>query len=120
MKTEINEYLIMPDQGFFVASMPSSRPADYYLGYMEGCVFLDFNNCAGDKVSLIRISFDGYGCCELEERPIPLNRNDSRRFREIIQTNIEEQIEMLGIVKRAIKLNENSIWADALKEYNLI
>ena len=109
----------MIDQSFFVASMPFSRPADYYLGYMDGCVFLDFNNCGHGRVSMIRISFDGYGCCELGENSIPLNEDDSKIFKRIMSKDIDEQSALLTVVKKAIELNKRQIWADALEEYCL-
>ncbi len=62
--------------------MPPTRPADYYLGYLEGCVFLDFNHVDHDRVCLIRISFDGYGCCELPPDAIPLSEEDSKAFKD--------------------------------------
>lgn len=109
----------MSDHSFFMTTMPSSRPADYYLGYMEGSVFLDFNNIASNQVSLIRISFDGYGCCELGRDSTPLNEDDSRTFMRIVQEKITEQKALLAIVKQAINLNKDLIWSDALKEYYL-
>ena len=110
----------MTDQSFFITDMPSSRPADYYLGYMEGCVFLDFNNQESNRICLIRISFDGYGCCDLGEYAIPLNENDSRIFKDIILEDIKDQSALLKIVKQAIALNKELIWKDATEEYNLV
>jgi hypothetical protein len=100
--------------------MPSSRPADYYLGYMEGCVFLDFNNYGDDRISLVRISFDGYGCCEFVDQSIPLNKDDSKTFIDFVKNFIENQSALMTIVKQAIQLNKELIWEDALEEYNLI
>ena len=48
---------------FFIASMPATRPTDYYLGCLESSVFMDFDNYENEHIRLIRISFDGYGCC---------------------------------------------------------
>ncbi|MBP8193493.1 MAG: hypothetical protein KAX69_07795 [Chitinophagales bacterium] len=104
---------------FFITTMPDSRPADYYLGCLEGCVFLDFNN-KEEKIALIRISFDGYGCCDLKENAIPLNDIDSEIFKNILQENINDQNIITQIVKKAIFLNKGNIWTDALKEYHLI
>ena len=100
--------------------MPASRPADYYLGYLDGCVFLDFDNVEDDKICLVRISFDGYGCCGLEDHRIPLSIEDSKKFKDILQNNISDQEELLKIVKRAVVLNKENILADALEEYELI
>ena len=32
------------DLEFFIATMPDTRPADYYLGCLGGSVFMDFDN----------------------------------------------------------------------------
>jgi len=109
----------MSDQIFFVTTMPASRPADYYLGYMEGSVFLDFNNNADNKVYLKRISFDGYGCYDLGEQSIPLNAEDSKAFKDVIQNDIKNQNVLLTIVKKAILLNKKLLREDVLKEYHL-
>jgi len=110
----------MIDQLFFITTMPTSRPADYYLGYMDGCVFLDFNNYNDDRIYLKRISFDGYGCYDLETNWEPLDTEDSKTFKDIIKTDIKDQEKLLRIVKKAISLNQNFIRKEALEEYYLI
>ena len=112
--------MFMTDQTFFITNMPSSRPADYHLGYMDGCVFLDFEDYNSVKVSLVRISFDGYGCCELDANSVPLNENDSITFKDIIKKDVIEQGILLRLVKQAIELNKDLIWKDAIEEYHLI
>ena len=110
----------MTDQDFFVTTMPSSRPADYYLGYMEGSVFLDFDDVGEKKVSLKRISFDGYGCCELVYGAILLSEEDSKVFKDIVKDEVKDQTALMNIVKKTIASNKKLIWTDALEEYELI
>lgn len=110
----------MIDKDFFVTSMPLSRPADYYLGYLGGCIFLDFNNVGQNRVCLKRISFDGYGCCELTEGAVALDSEDSKTFIDIVQDEVKDQKALRRIVTRAIQLNKNLIWADALEQYALV
>ena len=100
--------------------MPSSRKADYFLSGLDDSVFLDFNNDEKGRVCLIRISFDGFGCCNLGEKAISLNEEDSKKFKEMIVNNnrLNEDI-FEAIIKRAISINKHLIWEDALKEYNL-
>jgi hypothetical protein len=105
---------------FFIASMPDTRPADYYIGYMDGCVFLDFDNCENKNICLKRISFDGYGCCDLGNKSVPLSMDDSEVFKNVIQDDIKDQNILSIIIKKAISLNSTHIWIDALKEYQLI
>ena len=56
---------MIQDFDFFKTAMPDSRKADFYLGCLDGCVFIDFNLTSDRLISLRRISFDGYGCCNL-------------------------------------------------------
>lgn len=109
----------MNEQLFYITSMPESRLADYYLAYHDGCVFLDFNNHDNDRICLKRISFDGYGCCELGDQANPLDYNDSQIFKTLYKTNLKDQNLLLKIIKKSIAHNRQEIWTDALEEYNL-
>jgi hypothetical protein len=106
------------DKTFFITDMPASRPADYHLGWMQGCVFLDFNDYEDDKIRLRGISFDGYGYYGIVHST-PLNEEDSKLFKNILQFNLSDQDALLTLVKRAINLNRESISAKALDEYYL-
>ena len=105
---------------FFITTMPKSRPADYYIGCHDSSVFIDFNNDEDGNICLVRISFDGYGCCNLGKHGTPLNKKDSEVFKEIFYNKTLEQNKMEVIIKKAIFLNKSLIWADALEEYQLI
>jgi len=105
---------------FFITNMPSSRPADFYLGCFEGSVFIDFDNFENDSICLRRISFDGYGCCNLSDQTIPLNKEDSKAFKEIIDAKLSNQTLLTTIIKKTILSNRYLIWEDALYEYGFI
>jgi hypothetical protein len=47
----------MEERTLFITNMPASRIADYYISYMDGCVFIDFNNCSENLVCLKRIQY---------------------------------------------------------------
>jgi hypothetical protein len=104
---------------FFRTSMPDTRPADYCLGCLEGCIFMDFDNFENERVLLSRISFDGYGCCVLGDEAIPMNKIDSQLFKELIQAEPINQIKLNNVIKRTLTDNRKNIWEDALKEYRL-
>lgn len=109
----------MKNLGFFKASMPSSRPADYYLGGLDSAVFIDFVGNSSDQISLVRISFDGYGCCELGSNSNLLSAEDSALFiKQMAQDQLDQEI-MKALVKKTIVVNQAHIWPDALKEYGL-
>lgn len=108
------------DLDFFKTQMPDTRKADFYLGCLKGSVFIDFNQSSDRLISLCRISFDGYGCCNLNDTKIFLNKELSSKFIEEISKNELNQEKLTPIIKEIIKINRNQIWADALEEYDLI
>lgn len=105
---------------FFKTTMPDSRKADFYLGCLDGCVFLDFNYAPDKRINLCRISFDGYGCCNLNNDAKCLDDKSSNTFLEEISKENLDQEKITKIVLELIRLNKDNIWTDALEEYNLI
>ena len=116
MSEEVND-----DQEFFITTMPDSRPADYYFYCLDGSVFIDFNDHYEDRlVRLVRISFDGYGCCNLNDDVIPMNESESQLFRDLITTSKPDQSLLSKLIRSNLFANKELIWEDALKEYGLI
>lgn len=107
----------MDNFDFFITHI--NRPADYYIGCCDGSVYIDFSDCDDGTVCLVRISFDGYGCCNLKNG-MPLNNKDSEDFKKLLRNKVIDQNKMEYIVKKAISLNASMIWTDALTEYRLI
>ncbi len=105
---------------FFKTTMPNSRKADFYLGGLGGRIFIDFNLTNDKRISLCRISFDGYGCCELRDKTNFLNLELSKIFTEELKKEELKQENLTPIVLEIIKINKENIWKDALEEYNLI
>lgn len=104
---------------FSITTMPPSRPADYYLCYLDGCVFLDFNKNQTKQIQLIRASFDGYGCCDVLDA-IPMELNDAKAFKAMMKAGILDQSLLVTIVKKTIADNKALIWEDALIRYDLL
>ena len=118
MAIEINN--MGQDFYFFKTTMPESRKADFYLGCLDGSVFIDFNYTPDKRISLCRISFDGYGCCNIDKNAKCIDDQLSKDFiEEIIKDNIDQE-KITKIVLKLIRLNKNNIWTDALEEYKLI
>lgn len=104
---------------FFKTTMPESRKADYYLGCLDSSVFIDFNRIV-NQISLVRISFDGYGCCNLDKKAELLNKEESALFiKELDKESLNQEV-ITVLVKKAIEINAEHIWNDALEEYELI
>lgn len=110
----------MAGMNFFIITPPNARLADYCLGCLEGSVYIDFDNYNKDIICLRRISFDGYGCCNLEGQIIPLNLKDSHIFKELYNKNITDQDEFERIVRNTIADNKHLIWEDALNKYKFL
>ena len=111
---------IKQDFGFFKTTMPETRKADFYLGCLDGSVFLDFNSTTDNRITLSRISFDGYGCCNLDNNAKCLDDHLSKDFTEQIGKDNLDQEKITQIVLELIRLNKENIWTDALEEYNLV
>ena len=108
------------DFDFFKTIMPESRKADFYLGYLDGSVFLDFNSSTDNHIYLCRISFNGYGCCNIENNAKCLDSQLSKDFIEVIDKENLDQEKITKIILELIRLNKENIWTDAIEEYNLI
>lgn len=117
-----NPYPDLPESefDFFKTTMPSSRPAAYYLGCLGGSVFLDFNESKDGRITLYRISFDGFGCCSLGDYTKYLDYESSVLFLLEMKKYVMDQKVMAKLVKELIQLNKELIWEEALKRYHLI
>jgi hypothetical protein len=108
------------DFDFFKTTMPDSRKADIYLGCLDGSVFLDFNYTTCKGISLCRISFDNYGCCNIDNNAKCLDNQLSKEFIDEIEKDNLDQEKITKVVLELIRLNKENIWTDALEEYKLI
>jgi len=115
-----SSFQMKQDFDFFKIKMPYSRKADFQLGCCCGSVYIDFNQSSDGLISLSRISFDGYGCCDITGSTNFLNSEVSKKFIEEITKGELDQEKLTPLVKEIIKINQEYIWTDALEEYNLL
>jgi hypothetical protein len=101
-----------------VSTMPT-RPCRYCLSLQGDSVFADFD-VEGEEVYLVRISFDGFGCCTIEPVRRKMDVKDSRRFIEMLETNDLIESELAAILSRYFLENKDLIWSDALVEHELL
>ena len=99
--------------------MPDTRGADFHLVCLDGRVFIDFCKSNDGLVSLCRISFDGYGCCDMRDKARSLNSDMSKMFIEEMKNDELDQKKLAILIKEIIKINQDNIWPDALEEYGL-
>ena len=113
--------LVMPTKfNFFKTSMPETRKADIYLGCLDGSVFVDFGVSDDNFVVLVRISFDGYGCCNLDDTAVAFSAMDSQEFMKEIGKEKLHQETICRLVKKIVHMNKDRIWKEALEEYGLL
>lgn len=101
-------------------TMPKTRQADYCLSCLDDSVFMDFNLNKDNCIYLVRISFDGYGCCNLEQPSEPLNQDYSIEFINQMKNENLNQKNIENLVRELIELNKEQIWEDALESYGLV
>jgi hypothetical protein len=97
-----------------------SRPCSFCLCLQGGSVFADFDTDGAEKISLRRISFDGFGCCEAGESVSKMSSDDSRLLLDAIARGELENVQVEEILRRYFRENTDAIWSDALAEHDLL
>ena len=101
--------------------MPT-RPCKYCLAFQDDSVFADFDMNQKGGLYLVRISFDGYGCCHpnLKIGISELNTEKSRKLIKNIEANSLETSEVAEILREYFRQNKAALWEDALRDHELI
>ena len=100
----------------------NTRPCDFSLNLEtpRGSVFADFDAESEHCVSLRRISFDGYGCCQTEGKCSKMPTGDSFALTKAIREHDVNNQSIRDILCRYFAENASIIWADALDEHQLV
>ncbi len=85
-----------------------------------GSVFADFDTDSEGIVSLRRISFDGYGCCEAGESITRMSSSDSRFLLDAIARGELGSVQFEETLRRYFRRNKDAIGSDALIEHDLL
>ncbi len=99
--------------------MPDSRPSRWCLGLRDDGVFADFDLDESGCVTLLRVSFDLYGCCHTPGARA-MDSETSQRWIRLAEANDFDSGEMQSILTNYFRENSDVIWKDALEEYNLL
>ncbi|KAI9134500.1 hypothetical protein [Acaryochloris sp. CCMEE 5410] len=100
--------------------MTPTRPCQYCLSLQQGSVFADFDIDDNGYVFLVRISFDGYGCCGIEDETRKMDAESSQKMIEWVESNNVSQDAMRAVLKKYFNENKDVIWEDALADYALL
>jgi hypothetical protein len=85
-----------------------------------GSAFADFSIDSDGLVYLVRISFDGYGCCATEGKVARMPLDESHTLVKLVNTDDVNRDEIREILYRYFDQNQNVIWRDALVEHELL
>ena len=99
--------------------MLPTRPCRYCLGLQGDSVFADFDVDNEGRVFLVRISFDGFGCCRTPEARA-MDTDTSRTWIDLVEADSVGSDELSVILSRYFEDNSDVIWKDALKEHDLL
>jgi hypothetical protein len=94
-------------------------PCRYCLGLQNDSVFADFDLDDDGCVSLLSISFDGFGCCRTTGEVRSMNSEHSKRFIDLIEHN-DMSDRLAEIVLEYFSENSDVIWKDALEQHGLL
>lgn len=100
--------------------MPVSRPSRYCLGLQDDSVFADFDIDNEGDVFLLRISFDGYGCCRTAGKVKIMTPDVSNRLITLIESGELASGALASILSQYFRENSDVIWQDALERHRLL
>jgi hypothetical protein len=102
-----------------VSPMPT-RPRRFCLTLQDDSVFADFDVDPEGHAFLVRISFDGYGCCSCETDVRRLSFDDTRILIEDIDRRELGGGGFQRTLLRYFYENSDVIWSDALEARGLL
>ena len=108
MSIAVERYPVMP-----------TRPCSFCLCLQGGSVFADFDTDDADIISLRRISFDGYGCCEVEIVP-RMSSADSRLLLDALGRGELDTVPVHDVLRRFFRASSDVVWRDDLAEHDLV
>ena len=105
-----------------IAKIMPTRPCVFCLALQDDSVFADFDLDENERAYLVRISFDGYGCCypSWENEPIKIEGDVSQKILKGIDENNVSTEEVAQILSSYFVSCGEAIWTDALQTHNLI
>lgn len=98
--------------------MPT-RPCMYCLALQEDSVFADFEVNKNGRLYLVRVSFDGYGCCEPKEIK-EMDALSSEKLIKSIENNSFLSNNVAEALSKYFRSNKSVLWEEALLEHGLI
>jgi hypothetical protein len=99
--------------------MLPSRPCRFCLSLQGGSVFADFDVDPDGRVFAVRVSFDGYGCCEAPADVGRMTVRDSETLVAMVQQGTVHATAPQAL-QAYFQQNRDALWSDALTYHNLL
>lgn len=102
--------------------MEPTRPCRFCLCLQGGSVFADFDVDPDGRVFAVRVSFDGYGCCD-SPTVGRMSMHDSEALLAMVQRGSIDETDARAatkILRAYFQQNRDALWSDALVEHRLL
>jgi hypothetical protein len=99
--------------------MEPGRPCRFCLSLQGGSVFADFNVDGDGRAFAVRVSFDGYGCCDAPADIGRMTVHDSDALLAMVQQGAIEDA-AAHVLRAYFQQNRESLWSDALAYHGLL
>jgi hypothetical protein len=99
-----------------------TRPCTFTLALAEHSVFADFDVDSDGFISLVRVSFDGYGAWRPDEgqSTTTMDVRDAAVLQRARDEGTLNSDEVRALLRRYFHANSATIWSDALAQYGLL
>ena len=101
--------------------MPT-RPCRFCFALQDDSVFADFDVDEKGQLYLVRISFDGHGCCypAWSNMPVKMSPGDSQKLVRFTDDDDLAHPDVASIFNSYFVACGEALWADALRDHHLI
>ena len=102
--------------------MLPTRPCAFCLSLRGGSVFADFGVDHRGRAYLVRISFDGYGCCQpgWRTRLGRMSKSDTELLLAAVESDEVDTPAIARILRTYFSQNRDLLWPDALADHELL
>lgn len=99
-----------------------TRPCDFCLSLQGDSVFADFAIDRAGRVYLVRISYDGYGCCTPPSlaHSGAMSGPDSAELLNAVRRQDVETSSVAAILTAYFSRHQDVLWPDALNDHGLL
>ena len=102
--------------------MLPTRPCKFCFSLQGGSVFADFDVDKSGQAYIVRISYDGYGCChpDFGSDAGRMSKQDTDILLDAVAHDKVDTATVAGILSEYLTTYQEAMWSDALLEHELI